>query len=192
LANRDEWPLNDPLPVDDFADFFTDGGLPVLDLPVLFAAGDLSADFPVAFSPAVTLPEGVFFGAGLAVGGSGAWGLMVIGLPTFGLTTKGFGPGFDPATGLPSAVRFGPAPGGGTGVFPAGRAAAWGPAGRNSSALAASDFCPDFVGGGAGGLGRGSDAPRFGNRSLAAVGLTACTIFLTFTPWSELMQSAPN
>ncbi len=57
-------------------------------------------------------------------GATGSGGLTAGGRPTFGLTTKGFGPGLLPATGVPSAARFGPDPGGGMGVFPAGLAAA--------------------------------------------------------------------
>jgi hypothetical protein len=56
--------------------------------------------------------------------GGSSRGLIVIALPACGLTTKGLGPGLPPATAVPSAARFGPAPGGGNGVLPAGRAAA--------------------------------------------------------------------
>ena len=79
--------------------------------------------------------SGGFFAAGFSDSGAGAMcGLIVNGLPTLGFTTNGFGPG------LPSAVFLGPEPAGGIGVLPAGRAAAWGPAGLCSSAasLAAS------------------------------------------------------
>ncbi len=117
MASCDECLLDAPLPPDFATFFFGDEAFAAVfppDFPLPVAAVGLPA----------ALPEAAFFGAGLAGGGSGGCGLMVIGLPTFGLTTKGFGPGFEPGTGFPSAVRFGPDPGGGMGVFPAGRAAA--------------------------------------------------------------------
>jgi hypothetical protein len=49
--------------------------------------------------------------------------LIVIERALFGFTTKGFGPDRVPI-GVPSASRFGPEPGGGCGVLPAGRGAA--------------------------------------------------------------------
>ena len=61
-----------------------------------------------------------FCGSGLLTG----WATAAGGLPTFGFTTNGLGPGLPLMIGCPSAVRFGPEPGGGNGVFPGGRAAA--------------------------------------------------------------------
>ena len=87
------------------------------------AAAGLAGFFPdgCGFAFGTSLPGvGFFAGAGAGV----TSGLIVIGLPTFGFTTNGLGPGLAPATGLPSAVRLGPDPGGGRGVLPAGRAAA--------------------------------------------------------------------
>ena len=76
-------------------------------------------DFPACGFPGC----GFDFVAGLAGSGFAAGlassGLIVSGLPTFGLTTNGFGPGLPDFV---AARELGPV--GGTGVLPAGRAAA--------------------------------------------------------------------
>ena len=130
------------------------------------------------------------FAGGCAAAGA-AGGLIVIGLPTFGFTTKGFGPALPL---LPSAGRFGPEPAGGNGVLPTGRAAACGPAGRCSSAAAraaSAAFCPSRPVAGGGGTGSGIGSPRFGSRSFAA-GFTPCSTRFTVAPCRFARHSMPN
>ena len=100
-----------------------------------------------------------------------------------GFTTNGFGPDLPD---FPSAVRLGPAPGGGIGVFPTGLAAACGPAGRWSS-----DGPASIPGASAAGFGGTSVAPRFGNRSLAS-GLMLRISLRIAGEWMLARRSAPN